>query len=232
MKNIFLQDELLSKLNISKKQLIEWENSGLIIQTGISDENIPYYSNIEFEKGIHIKKFLELGYELENIQKIIKKVGLPQLTPEKITNKKNNNYLTVGNLADKIGVSPRTIKHWEDKGIIEPDMRSDGGFRLYSSGYIYLCNLIQDLQLFGYTLEEIKIVSDYFRDFWLIQNKIETFKKDETDNKLDQMLKAIENLFLKMNLLKEGITRWEELLKKKKKEILSLKNKNIKRGEM
>ena len=58
---------------------------------------------------------------------------MPQVTPDKITNKKNNSYLTVGNLADKIGVSPRTIKHWEDKGIIEPDMRSDGGFRLYSA---------------------------------------------------------------------------------------------------
>ncbi len=231
MKNIFLQDELLTKLNISKKQLIEWENIGLIEQSGVSDENIPYYSNIEFDKGIHIRKFLELGYELNNIKKIIKKVGLPQISPDKITNKKNDNYLTVGNLADKIGVSPRTIKHWEDKGIIEPDMRSDGGFRLYSATYVYLCNLIQDLQLFGYTLEEIKVVSDYFRDFWIIQNKIDSFKKEETDIKLDEMSKAIENLFSKMNLLKEGISRWEELLKKKKKEIVSLKNKNVKRGE-
>ena len=45
------------------------------------------------------------------------------------------------------------------------------------------------------------------------------------------MQKAIENLFAKMNLLKEGISRWEELLKKKKKEIVNLKNKNVKRGE-
>ena len=209
---------------------MEWENSELIEQSGISDENIPYYSSIEYEKGIHIKKFIELGYELDNIQKIIKKVGLPQLTPDKITNKKNNNYLTVGNLADKIGVSSRTIKHWEDKGIIEPDMRSDGGFRLYSSGYVYLCNLIQDLQLFGYTLEEIKIVSDYFRDFWMVQNNIDYFDKEETALKLNEMLKAIEGLFAKMLLLKEGIARWEELLKKKKKEIVSLKSKNIKRG--
>ena len=231
MKSIFLQDELLIKLNISKKQLVEWENSGLLLQSGTSDENIPYYSNLEYEKGIHIKKFLELGYELDNIKKIIKKVGLPQISPDKITNKKNDNYLTVGNLADKIGVSPRTIKHWEDKGIIEPDMRSDGGFRLYSNEYIYLCNLIQDLQLFGYTLEEIKVVSDYFRDFWIIQNKIESYNKEETILKLDEMLKAIEDLSSKMNLLKEGISRWEELLKKKKKEIVSLKIKNAKRGE-
>ena len=212
--------------------MVEWENSGLILQSGISDENVPYYSNDEYEKGIHIKKFLELGYELDNIKKIIKKVGLPQILPDKITNKKNNNYLTVGNLADKIGVSPRTIKHWEDKGIIEPDMRSDGGFRLYSNAYIYLCNLIQDLQLFGYTLEEIKVVSDYFRDFWLIQNKVDSFNIEDTNSKLDDMLKAIENLFSKMNLLKDGISRWEELLKKKKKEIVSLKNKNTKRGLM
>jgi hypothetical protein len=39
----------------------------------------------------------------------------------------------------------------------------------------------------------------------------------------------IEKLFSKMNMLKEGINRWEELLKKKKKELLNMKNSNNKR---
>ena len=112
----------------------------------------------------------------------------------------------------------------EDKGIIDPDMRSEGGFRLFSEIYIYLCKLIKDLQLFGYSLEEIKKISDLFRDFLAIEKNPVIFKKDETAAKLSQMLSEIQILFDKMALFKQGIQRWEDLLKKKKKEILSLRN--------
>ena len=43
------------------------------------------------------------------------------------------------------------------------------------------------------------------------------------------MSSAIIQLYSKMNLLKEGIARWEGLLKTKQKEIHSLKVKNAKR---
>ena len=77
----------------------------------------------------------------------------------------------MGALAEKVGVSPRTIKHWEDMGIIEPNMRSEGGFRYYSDAYIYLCNLIKDLQLFNYSLVDIKMISDLFRYYLAIQQQ-------------------------------------------------------------
>ena len=48
---------------------------------------------------------------------------------------------------------------------------------------------------------------------------------------MDMMLEEIATLFEKMNLLKEGIQRWEDLLKKKRREIMQLKNQNQKRLE-
>ena len=45
------------------------------------------------------------------------------------------------------------------------------------------------------------------------------------------MMDEIQVLFERMNLLKEGIQRWEDLLKKKKKEVQQLKNSNQKRAE-
>ena len=148
------------------------------------------------------------------------------LAPEESTS-----YLTVGDLAERVGLSPRTIKHWEDKGIIEPDMRSEGGFRLYSGVYVYLCELIRDLQLFGYTLEEIKAISDDVRALMAIQDDIDALPKAEVDAKLGAMLRAVQALFDKMDMLKGGIDRWEDLLKKKKKDIHALKAKNQKRGK-
>ena len=128
-------------------------------------------------------------------------------------------------------MSPRTIKHWEGKGIIEPDMRTEGGFRLYSGSYVFICELIRDLQLFGYTLEEIKAVSDDVRALMAIQDDLDAFPKADVEAKLGGMLRAIQALFDKMGSLRQGIERCEDLLKKKKKDIHALRSKNQKRGE-
>ncbi|MBN2029697.1 MerR family transcriptional regulator [bacterium] len=231
-KHLFILDELCSKANVSKRLLQEWEKFRLIAPVGFTDEKIPLYSESSIEKALNIQKLLELGYEMKDVQKIIKKIGMPQSSDKQEPDMPSNQYLTVGHLADKVGISPRTVKHWEDKGIIEPDMRSEGGFRLYSEAYVYLCQLIKDLQLFGYSLEEIKIISSYFRDFLNIQKNIHVYKKTEIDMKLESMLQEIQVLFDKMKLFKEGIQRWEDLLKKKKKEILNLKNQNQKRSDI
>ncbi len=230
MKNsIYEKDELLKKVDISDADLNNWERLKLVSLVGYTDEKVPLYSSDMVEKIIHIKKLLDLGYGLGEIQKIIKKVGLPTKVNE---NKKQNdeqNYITVGQLAEQIGVSPRTIKHWEDKGIIEPDMRSEGGFRLYSTVYIFICELIRDLQLFGYSLEEIKVVSELFRDYLAIRDHFDAHSTEDVSQKIDLMLAEIKTLFEKINLLKKGIQRWEDLLKKKRKEIIALRSQNQKR---
>jgi DNA-binding transcriptional MerR regulator len=227
---IFNKEELLEKVEINEKTLSEWEGHNLLKPVGFTDENQPYYSYVNIEKAIKIKKLIELGYQPDEIKRIIKKVGLPK---EFKTKSKEDSvaYLTVGNLAEQVNVSPRTIKHWEDKGIIDPDMRSQGGFRLYSRYYVYLCKLIKDLQLFGYSLEEIKTISDYFRDFLAAQSNINSFSPKILEKKLNEMISEIDRLYEKMNQFKEGMQRWDELLKKKKKEVVSLINQNQKNNE-
>lgn len=231
-KSIFIREEFLEKAGISEARLSEWEKNKLIKPVGFTDDQVPFYTDQTLEHVNQILKLQELGYGSEEIQKIIRKVGLPKTGAGTGELPEIDKYLTVGHLAEAVGVSPRTIKHWEDKGIIEPDMRSEGGFRLYSKIYILLCKLIQDLQLFGYTLEQIKLISDYFRDFLAIQGNPELFPKTELAQKLDLMLNEIQELFAKMTLLKEGIQRWEDLLKKKRREILTLRIQNQKRPEV
>jgi len=222
--------ELAAKTEMHPDSVQEWVKLKLFSPSGFTDDHAPLFSEEALERAAHIRKLEGLGYGLEDIQRIIRKVGLPKERPGTRDRRDQKKYLTVGNLAEQSGVSPRTIKHWEDKGIIEPDRRSEGGFRLYSQVYVYLCKLIQDLQLFGYSLEEIKTVSGYFRDFLAMTKTLESFPAGETSARLDKMLVEIKPLFGKMVLFKEGIQRWEDLLKKKKKEILSLKDKNLKRS--
>jgi DNA-binding transcriptional MerR regulator len=229
-KNFLIRNEFIKKAKISEKVLREWETFKIVNPVGFTEDNTPLYSPQAVEQANNVKKLMDIGYMFEDIRKILRKVGLPNKNNGETENPGElKKHLTIGGLADRVGVSSRTIKYWEDKGIIEPDMRSEGGFRLYSEIFVYLCNLIKDLQLFGYTLEEIKISSDYFRDFLAIREDIHTHSKEETEKKLDSMLLAIQQLTEKMNLLKEGISRWEELINKKKKEINTLKRKNQKR---
>jgi DNA-binding transcriptional MerR regulator len=228
-KKFFILHELAAKARVTEEQIREWEKLGLVRPSGTTDEDVPLFAEPTLERIGHIQKLIDMGYGLEEIQKIVKKVGIPKQEHEKAKGKSLDQFLTVGTLAEQVGVSPRTIKHWEDKGIIDPDMRSEGGFRLYSKAYVYLCKLIQDLQLLGFTLEEIKTISDYFRDFMDLQKTMESTPKREVARKLDTMLKEIDVFFNKTELFKKGIQRWEDLLKKKKKEIINLKNQNAKR---
>jgi DNA-binding transcriptional MerR regulator len=228
-KNIFSRDEFMAKFKLEETSFREWEKANLLKPAGFTDEKIPLYSEEMSGRAAAIQKLTELGYEIEEIQRILKKVGLPKKVDKKRKPKEPAQYLTVGDLAEQVGLSPRTIKHWEDKGIIEPDMRSEGGFRLYSGLYVYLCELVRDLQLFGYSLEEIKKVSNYFRYFLAIQENPDAFPKAEVSSMLDAMLTEIKVLFDKIGLLQKGIKRWEDLMKKKRKEILGLKNTNQKR---
>lgn len=226
---IYLLSEIVNKTGINVNFLSEWEKAKLISPSGISDEQEPYYSDISFNRCLHIKNLSELGYSLDDIKKIIKKVGLPSTRDSKKDNQ-SEKYLTVGALGEKIGVSPRTIKHWEEKGIIDSEMRTEGGFRLYTDDFVLIGNLIKDLQLFGYSLDEIKSVADSYKELLTLQNNIEAVSKEETDTKIQTLFKAMDGLYEKMKLLKEGISRWEELLRKKKKEINELKIKNGKRN--
>lgn len=228
--NIFFRKDFLKEAGITEKALVELETNNLLKPVGTTEDKLPFYTNSSIEQLHMVVSLKNVGYSLPEIQKIIKKVGLPNNTNILQEEKKLAQYITISNLANKVGVSPRTIKHWEEKGIIESEMRSSGGFRLYSEVYVYMCQLIRDLQLFNYSLEEIKVISDFFRDFLLIGKNPTHYSQKETEVRLEAMNEAIIQLFAKMNLLKEGISRWESLLKAKQKEIKNTQNKNTKRS--
>jgi DNA-binding transcriptional MerR regulator len=226
---IFSLEDLALRASVPVERLGEWTKAKLLKPEGFSDDKSPLFSSAGLERVALIQRLADLGYATEEITKIVKKVGLPREERGRKKDAEKAKFLTVGNLAERSGVSPRTIKHWEDKGIIEPDMRTEGGFRLYSESYVVLCQLIRDLQLFGYTLEEIKAVSDDVRTLLGIEADPEAFPAPEVERRLAALNEAIEALFAKMKLLEEGVERWKDLLKKKRKDIAALRARNKKR---
>ena len=70
-------------------------------------------------------------------------------------------YLQIGEVADRTGVTQRTLRFYEEKGILKPPTRMDGGFRLYSEDDVVRVEQIRRLQnLLGIALAEIKEMVD------------------------------------------------------------------------
>ena len=66
-------------------------------------------------------------------------------------------YLQIGEVAERTGVTQRTLRFYEEKGLLKPPSRMEGGFRLYSEEDVRRVEEIRRLQkLLGFALAEIK----------------------------------------------------------------------------
>ena len=61
----------------------------------------------------------------------------------------------VGAVAERLGVSPRTIKYYEELGLVQPEARSPGGFRLYGEEEVERLERILRMKGIGYSLATI-----------------------------------------------------------------------------
>jgi DNA-binding transcriptional MerR regulator len=64
--------------------------------------------------------------------------------------------IRVGEVAERLEVSPRTVKYYEELGLVEPGERSAGGFRLYGSREIERLERILQMKSIGYSLAAIR----------------------------------------------------------------------------
>ena len=62
----------------------------------------------------------------------------------------------VGEVAERLGVSPRTIKYYEELGLARPETRSQGGFRLYGEEDIRRLERVLRMKGIGYSLAAIR----------------------------------------------------------------------------
>lgn len=73
--------------------------------------------------------------------------------------------MRIGELAEKAGITPRTIRYYENLGLIKPSEREGTGFRYYTETELAKLQKISCLKSLGLSLEEIASVIDlYFED--------------------------------------------------------------------
>jgi len=62
----------------------------------------------------------------------------------------------IGEVAERVGLSLRTIRYYEEIGLIAPSARSQGGFRLYLETDVARLQLVKDMKPLGFSLDEMR----------------------------------------------------------------------------
>ncbi len=65
-------------------------------------------------------------------------------------------YMTVGEVAKKMGVTVRTLQYYHREGLFEPSAKSEGGRRLYTDKDLIKLHQILSLKSLGFSLENIR----------------------------------------------------------------------------
>ena len=61
----------------------------------------------------------------------------------------------IGEVATRTELSLRSLRHWEEVGLVRPSGRSEGGFRLYTESDVDRILAIRRMKPLGFTLDQM-----------------------------------------------------------------------------
>ncbi len=107
--------------------------------------------------------------------------------------------LTIGELADELQLNPKTIRYYEEVGLLPEPRRSESGYRLYSRYEIERLRLVKKAKLLGLSLAEIKEIVEYAIDGRcdVMQDRLLALveaKLGEIDQKIEDLVTFRDNL--------------------------------------
>lgn len=73
-------------------------------------------------------------------------------------------HMRIGEVAARTGLSLRTIRYYEEVGLVEPSARSQGGFRLYTEPDVARLNLVKRMKPLGFQLDQMREVLRILHD--------------------------------------------------------------------
>ena len=72
----------------------------------------------------------------------------------------NDGMLQIGEVAERAGLSLRTVRYYEETGLLEPAKRSNGGFRLYTAEHVDRLALIRSMKPLGFSVQQMRELLD------------------------------------------------------------------------
>ncbi|MFD3809118.1 MerR family transcriptional regulator [Streptomyces sp. NPDC058611] len=72
----------------------------------------------------------------------------------------DDKHMQIGEVAARTELSLRTIRHYEESGLVVPSARSQGGFRLYTETDVQRLMVIRRMKPLGFTLDQMRDLLD------------------------------------------------------------------------
>lgn len=110
--------------------------------------------------------------------------------------KRGDGLLTTGDMARITGNTLRTVRFYEEAGILAPDRRSAGGHRLFSDRQLDRLQFITDMRATGLSLDEIRQLLDL---------------KDDADSGREAATAAVDALDAQISTLEQKIATFTRL---------------------
>jgi DNA-binding transcriptional MerR regulator len=113
----------------------------------------------------------------------------------------------IGSVAKESGVPIKTIRYYEELGLLKAVGRTEGGYRLFNSDIFARLNFIKRAQSLGLSLTEIKEFLDVHDGGDLPCDRV----KNKLEDKLSEIERQIQQLQLLKLELKGLLSGWDSI---------------------
>ena len=77
------------------------------------------------------------------------------MSRDRSSTESSSGTMHIGEVAARTELSLRSLRHWDEVGLLRPSARTEGGFRLYAEGDVEKILLIRRMKPLGFTLDEM-----------------------------------------------------------------------------
>ena len=117
-------------------------------------------------------------------------------------------YLKIGEVAEQLKITVRTIRYYEEEGLLKPS-RTNGGTRLYTEQHLARLRAILHLTENGFPLEVIRSVGDTRETCSTGNEGSKKISKiiDNSINDIEEEIKNLESLKLELSAAKKQVKK-------------------------
>jgi DNA-binding transcriptional MerR regulator len=122
--------------------------------------------------------------------------------------------MQIGEVAERTGLSLRTIRYYEEMGLVQPPSRTTGGFRLYTEADLARLMLVKRMKPLEFSVEDM-------RDLLGVLDALEACVDgaDGRDVLLDRLAMYREAADARVSALRDQLETAEEFAKDLRREI-------------
>jgi MerR family copper efflux transcriptional regulator len=106
--------------------------------------------------------------------------------------------MNIGTVAERAGVTSKTIRYYESIGLIGPARRSDSGYRIYDEGDVQTLRFVQRARSLGFSVSEVAGLLALWRDRNRASSDVKALARqhvDDIDRKIAELRGMRDSLF-------------------------------------